>query len=125
MLKRLFGRGGNGTPDWIAGGLYSVRDGEMFRAAKVLVVDRRAAHVRVYKPRYVSRPVHIESDELTLGTIHDADGFGIGHLPLGHEAFAAWQPVLIRVDEVQDSELDGYEMWRDDGGGVWDLRALS
>jgi hypothetical protein len=104
---------------WIAGGLYSVREAEMFRVAKVLALDR-GVHIRIYKPRYVNRPVHVDLADLTLGTIHDPDGFGIGHLPINRRTFKAWEPKLIRVDDVDESELDGYRMWRDDKGGVFD-----
>lgn len=59
---------------------------------KVLAVDEDAVHIRVYKERFSTRPATVDTDGLTLGSIDDADGFGVGHLPLTHEEFALWQP---------------------------------
>ena len=101
------------------GGLYSLVDEGGFKVAKVLVVDDTATHVRVYKNRFASRPLAVVEAELSLGTIHDPDGFGMGHLPLSHAAFERLQPVFIQASTVTEAEREGYEEWRKAGGGLW------
>jgi hypothetical protein len=51
---------------------------------KVLAVDHSAIHVRLYKNRFTNRPQSVDTRELSLGSIDDPDGFGVGHLPLSH-----------------------------------------
>ncbi len=115
VLSLLFGCVNAPQPQ--TGGLYSVDDGEgWFRIAKVLVVDNQGVHIRLYKNRWKHRPTSIDEKTLSLGTIHDKDGFGMGHLPLTKSAFQAWSPVLIKITTVIDSELDGYKEWQSSGG---------
>ena len=87
--------------------------------AKVLAVEDKGVHIRLYKNRFKSRPDKVEFSSLTLGTVHDADGFGMGHLPLTHRAFRAWQPVFLAESSVAEGELDGYRAWKDATGGFW------
>ena len=102
------------------GALYSVDDGEgFFRVAKVLAVDPGGVHVRLYKNRFTVRPATTDPSKLDLGTIHDPDGFGMGHLPLTHRAFAAWLPVCLSVGSVTEEELDGYWEWQSAQGGYF------
>ncbi len=35
------------------------------------------------------------------------------------EAFARWKPQLLRVKVVAAEELEGYQIWKDAGGGVF------
>jgi len=119
VLTALFGCGGAQPPEKV-GGLYSVDDGEgWFRVAKVLVVENEGVHIRLYKNKFKARPRSIEFSSLSLRTVHDADGFGMGHLPLTHRAFRAWQPVFLAENLVADGELDGYRAWRDAKGGFF------
>jgi len=119
VLTVLFGCGGPAQPEK-AGALYTVDDGEgWFRVAKVLVVETEGVHIRLYKNRFKTRPGSVEFSSLSLGTVHDADGFGMGHLPLSRRAFRAWQPVFLAESPVAESELDGYRAWKDAKGGFW------
>ena len=103
-----------------SGFLYTVDDGEgWFRFAKVLVVDDQAVHIRLYKNRFRERPTTVDPATLVLGNIQDADGFGIGHLPLTQKAFAAWKPVFLERGVVKPDELEGYETWKDAGGKLF------
>jgi hypothetical protein len=102
------------------GGVYSIDNGDgSFGVAKLLVVDEAAAHIRVYKNRFTQRPTQVQPSELTLGSINDPDGFGMGHLPLQRDTFLLWKPKLIAVTSVTDEELDGYKMWKEAGGGLF------
>jgi hypothetical protein len=107
-------------PTYTVGGLYSFDDGEGgFRIAKVLAIDGGAVHVRTYKNKFTSRPKEVATSTLSLGSIDDEGGGGIGHLPLSPEGFAAWRPVFIMGSSVSEEELEGYRLWKDYGGGVW------
>jgi len=103
------------------GAMYSVADGEFFCVAKVLAVDTGAVHIRLYKNKFETRPLDVDESTLVLGTIHDADGFGVGHLPLSHADFETWAPVFIKRVEVLEHELEGYQIWKESGGGLWKL----
>jgi len=106
--------------DWHAGGLYSTADGQgQFSVVKILVLEPNAVHVRVYKQRFSSRPTSIDPASLTLGQLDGKDSFSIGHLPLSRSSFASWAPVFITQQPVSDDELEGYKMWKEAKGGVF------
>jgi hypothetical protein len=110
----------NRSVDVAVGGIYSISDGAgRFGIAKVLARDEGTCHVRVYKQKFANRPKKVDPSDLSLGTIHDKDGFGMGHLPLQDDAFRAWQPVLILSAPVTSEELEGYRMWKQAHGGVF------
>lgn len=102
------------------GGYYSVLDGECFGIAKVLKLEPDKVHIRVYKQRFRSRPRSVDPGRLTLGTIHDTDGIGAGHVPLHLRTFMRWRPVFLTYTEVKPDELEGYNVWKDCNGGVWE-----
>jgi hypothetical protein len=100
------------------GGYYSIADGEVFSIAKVLKMEADKVHVRIYKQHFPQRPRSIDVDLLTLGTIHDKDGFGMSHLPLRLETFQDRDPQFLTYSEVRAEELRGYELWRESAGGA-------
>jgi hypothetical protein len=103
------------------GGYYSIADGDVFSIAKILKLDSDIVHVRIYKQHFEQRPRSIDPGLLTLGTIHDTDGFGMGHLPLRFSTFVEREPSFLTYSEVQPAELEGYNMWRESSdGGVWE-----
>jgi hypothetical protein len=103
-----------------AGDVCSIKSGAgRFKLAKVLAVDPGVIHVRVFKETFADRPRRASTTGLTLGTIHDPDGFGMGHLPLSTAGFGAWLPIRNGNEPVHEDELEGYRMWQDAGGGVW------
>src|SRR5882757_252286 len=76
-----------------AGAICSVDNGDgKFGVVKILVIDDKIAHIRIYKNKYNQRPVSIDTASLGLGSIYDTDGFGIGHTPLDRKAFNDWNP---------------------------------
>ena len=103
-----------------AGVLYSVDTGKgYFQVAKVLAVTKMGVHIRLYKNQFQSRPTSVDLGSLKLGKIQDKDGFGIGHLPLTHRAFAEWRPEYMALSTVQPDELDGYREWESAQGGYF------
>lgn len=108
------------VPEWKPGGIYSTYDGKgKFGVVKVLTHADGVVHLRVYKQKFDTRPEKIEVGSLTLGSIRDPDGFGMGHLPLSSAAFKEWQPILLSVVSVTPEELKGYQYWKENGGGVF------
>ncbi|MES2763782.1 MAG: hypothetical protein V4677_16320 [Bacteroidota bacterium] len=96
-----------------AGSICTIQDGEgKFGVVKVLVIDGIEAHVKIYKNKFDQRPSVVDMKTLSLGSINDTDGFGMGHVPLAREGFDAWNPVMIGYEEVTKEDLEGYEIWR-------------
>lgn len=103
------------------GAYYSIVDGDVFSIAKVLRLEQEIVHVRIYKQNFSQRPRSIDPAMLTLGTIHDKDGFGMGHLPLRLPIFLNSEPMFLTHAEVTPQELEGYNVWKESAdGGVWE-----
>lgn len=126
LLQQLLGRQRrNDTapePELQVGGLYSVNSGDgKYGVVKVLALDPSAVHLRLYKNKFNTRPEAVDSSTLSLGSMNDDDeeGFGIGHFPLSRRDFTKWQPVLLSQETVSEEELEGYNMWKEAGGGVF------
>jgi hypothetical protein len=103
------------------GAYYSIVDGDVFSIAKVLKLEPAIVHVRIYKQHFPQRPRSIDPSALTLGTIHDKDGFGMGHLPLRLATFMDREPMFLTHAEVTPQELEGYNFWKESaGGGVFE-----
>jgi hypothetical protein len=113
----------NAPSELFEGAYYSIIDGETFSVAKVLKLglEPEIVHVRIYKQHFPQRPRSIDPAALTLGTIHDKDGFGMGHLPLRVATFLNNEPIFLTHAEVTAEELEGYNHWKEAAdGGVWE-----
>jgi hypothetical protein len=108
---------------WEPGGLYSVSDSSGFGVVKILAIEPDAVSVRVYRERFPTRPDSVEPAALSLGNIDDPNGFGVGHMPVAPRDFALWFPVQLGTQPVTDEELEGYRLWKESGGGVFDAEA--
>lgn len=96
-----------------AGSICTIEDGEGdYGVVKVLVVADGGVHVKIYKNKYPSRPEQVDLNTLSLGSFTDPDGFGIGHIPLDQAGFDDWKPVVVAFQEVQEDELEGYYLWK-------------
>lgn len=96
-------------------------DGE-YGVVKLLATDAVGVHVRLYQQRFPDRPGVVDPTTLSLGaSMFDQDvPFSIGHIPLRHEAFADWQPILLaRGIGVEERELQGYRGWEEAEGGYF------
>ncbi|HEY1872535.1 MAG TPA: hypothetical protein VGG71_15840, partial [Chitinophagaceae bacterium] len=90
-----------------AGSICTIEAGEgKFGVIKVLVIDDKEAHVKIYKNQYDTRPCKIDITKLSLGSINDTDGFGIGHIPLDRKEFDKWKPIIAGYEDVSKSELE-------------------
>jgi|HubBroStandDraft_4_1064222.scaffolds.fasta_scaffold30011_2 hypothetical protein len=104
----------------IEGGIYTTKSKDHFSIIKVLKFEDDIVHVRQYKNRFTDIPVGLDAATLELGTIHDPGGFGIGHTPYSLNAFWSMKPQFLQHSLVLPEELEGYEYWKDAGGGVWE-----
>lgn len=104
---------------WRVGGLYSTDDGKgQFNVVKILMLEPDVVHLRIYKEQFPSRPTTVDPNSLTVGKLGDKE-FSIGHLPLSPRSFASWKPIFMSQQVVQDSELEGYRLWKEANGGVF------
>jgi hypothetical protein len=110
----------NVTSELFEGAYYSMIDGEAFSSAKVPKLEPEIVHVRIYKQHFPQRPRSIDPATLTLGTIHDKDGFGMGHLPLRLATFLNSEPAFLTHGEVKPEELNGYNLWKETADGGWE-----
>ncbi len=96
-----------------AGSICTIEDGTgKFGIVKVLVINSNEAHIKIFKNKFEERPTNIDLKALKLGTIHDSDGFGIGHIPLERKGFDSWKPIQVAFEEVTKEDLEGYEIWK-------------
>jgi hypothetical protein len=99
-----------------------------FAVLRVLAVDSRCVHVRLYKQRFSALPRELDLTELSLGVFKTdgtaSDPFSIGHLPLTREGLGLSGPVRIFHRPVLGDELDGYQIWLESRGGYFDGQIL-
>ena len=107
----------NAPSELFEGAYYSIIDGDDFSIAKVLKLEPEVIHVRIYKQHFPQRPRSIDPAALTLGSIHDKDGFGMGHLPLRLATFTDREPLFLTHTEVLPNELEGYNLWKETADG--------
>jgi hypothetical protein len=131
MLRRLLSRVPADPP---VGGIFrwSSKDGS-YGVLKVLAVDEAAIHVRLHSNRFAEPPIELPHglELIGLGPDHRERrqrgepaeipaNLGIGHFPQSREAFRRTPGLeLIAVVPVAPTELEGYELWREGGGGVF------
>jgi hypothetical protein len=107
----------NASSELFEGAYYSIMDGDDFSIAKVLKLEPEIVHVRIYQQLFQQRPGAIDPGALTLGTIHDIDRLGIGHLPLRLATFIDHEPMFLTHAEVEPEELQGYNLWKETADG--------
>ena len=83
-----------------------------YKVAKVLALDEDGVHIRLYKNKWPRRPKDVAPDTLTLGSVYDPDGYGIGHLAMTKEEFYRKDPVFLGHEDLKPDERDGYEAWK-------------
>ena len=104
------------------GGLYSIsNENGSYSVLKVLKVDDKGVHVRVYSNQFAERPTAV--DERTLYMVgknrKPDETLGVSHTALSHSSFAGWGAKLIKVIPVKEDELAGYKLWLEAKGGYF------
>lgn len=99
-------------PELVTGGLYaSPHSDGTYSIIKVLVIDDFALHLRTYANRFKTIPYALDPAQLTLGSLGDDGGFGIGHFPVSHAGAGVEDWVFLMQQPVLHDELDGYRIW--------------
>lgn len=104
------------------GGLYADRDEDgTYSIMKILKLEDGGVHVRVYSNRYKEIPFQIDDQTLYLAGINHKpeEKLGMGHLPLSVESFKRMKVIYLKTVQVEESELDGYNLWKEEGGGFF------
>jgi hypothetical protein len=116
----LFLRGRRLPTDPRPGALFSSRNEDgSYSVFKVLAVDAAGIHIRIYSNRFSSHPTSLTESALELKSIHTSENPGIGHLPLSRDAYWRMDQTFIQQSSVAKEELEGYEMFKESGGGTW------
>jgi Zn-dependent protease len=107
---------------WLEGGLYAVKveDGA-YQILKILKVDERGVHIRIYSNRFGAVPGAVEEASLFLAGVKGGSGedVGVGHTALSRETFAAWGVQYVQLSTVSASDLEGYWEWLAAKGGYF------
>ena len=92
-----------------------------FGVIKILAVDDHGVHVRLYAQRFPHRPQLADLGNLDIAPCgpDDANPFSIGHMPLSFQSFGPWRPQVVGAEDVQEDELEGYQMWLEANGGYF------
>lgn len=96
--------------------LVSIKDGSEYGIAKLLHVERRGVHLRLYADRFDVPPDHLQPWTLRLER-YDAPSLSYGHAPMSRRTFATMDPAYARLAMRTAEELDGYRMWQEANGG--------
>jgi hypothetical protein len=92
-----------------AGELYSMPNQGKFGIFKVLRVDPRGVHVRVYSNLYTKIPSKINDNELY---IDKQDNSSAHHTPLTFSSIQLWKPSFLQNTKVEKEELQDYFSWK-------------
>lgn len=107
---------------YVEGGLYSVAaENGGYAVVKILRIDNRGVHLRLFSNIFRERPRHVDPRTLYLaGMDHKPnEQLGMGHAPISYESFRTWNAMFIQKEAVQPGELDGYRMWKEAKGGYF------
>jgi hypothetical protein len=100
----------------VVGGLYSMNDGEgSFGVIKVIAIEEKGTHVRLYRNRWTDRPTTIDEATLTLAVNPSHIIYGAEHLALTRKGFYSLQPVFIKQGTVTPEEIQPYKIWTTSG----------
>ena len=71
--------------------------------------------------QFAEHPASLDPGTLFMAGMHREPGvkLGLGHTPVSHESFAHWDIQPIQVEPTSQEELEGYEYWKEIGGGYF------
>lgn len=104
------------------GGIYSTLQEEgTYTVLKVLKIDKEGVHVRMYSNVYKTPPRQIDESTLYMAGMNRKpdEALGMGHAPISNESFSTWGATFVQQSSVAESELEGYNMWLESGGGYF------
>ena len=94
----------NTDKDLEVGGLYASqnKDGS-YSVTKIIALDEVAVHIKMYSNKFEAIPEDIDAEKLQTF---------IGHAPMAREGFLLDSPKLLKVEKVTESELEGYNYYK-------------
>jgi hypothetical protein len=119
LLRHFFGRS---QPNWVEGGLYYTHnDDGAYSILKILKIDDRGFHVRLYSNRFPEPPQKIDEPTLYMVGMNRKpnERLGMGHLPISKKSFVTWHATFVQQSTVSEEELEGYKVWLDAKGGYF------
>jgi hypothetical protein len=89
-----------GNADLKVGGLYvsKNKNGE-YGVTKILALEKKVVHVRMYTDKFDTKPTKLNSKNLSMM---------IGHAPMAREGFLNSNAELVAIEKVSEDELEGY-----------------
>jgi hypothetical protein len=110
------------TTNWVEGGLYATPEKKGgYAILKILKLDDHGVHIRKYSNVFQTLPNTVDESSLHISGMDRKpdEALGMGHLPISKKSFVSWNVIFIQQSTVSPDELDGYEMWREAGGGYF------
>ena len=85
------------------GGLYTSKGKNgTYGVTKILALDDIMVHIRQYSNTFETKPTAINTSELN---------YFIGHIPMAKSGFRLDKQELLKVEKVQENELEGYNYY--------------
>lgn len=122
LLSFLFGCSPSKQAELMEGGLYyTQKENGSYSVLKILKVENRGVHVRLYSNQFDAPPSKVDESALYMvGVDHKPnETLGMGHAPLSRKSFESWKATFFQQSAVKDDELDGYKMWLEAKGGYF------
>ncbi len=116
--------------NWVSGGLYACFKDDVYTCFKVLAVDERGVHVKVFPAEFKQLPSASECRRLAAlpSNAHSMCPEHkplIGHAPVLRSSLDQMDIRLIAASSVGDDELEGYRVWEEAQGGYFKLERFS
>jgi hypothetical protein len=99
---------------------YSSSD-STFGVAKVLKSEKLTVHLRLYSDSWAERPATVNPWALRLDP-PGSENPGVGHVAVSAFVYGSINAQYLRLAMVGQSELEGYSIWKADGGGKLGMR---
>jgi hypothetical protein len=101
--QKLNASSNNSDSELKVGGLYLIKnESGDYSVSKIIAIDSFAVHVRIYADKFQTEPRQITSANLKVM---------IGHAPIDAKGFLAENPELVKIEDLKDSELEGYNIY--------------
>lgn len=113
---------GCSRPQLVEGGIYYT-PGEKggYSVLKILKLDDRGVHVRLFSNQFSEPPKKIDESALYMAGMNRKPGetLGMGHAPVSKQSFVGWKATFVQQSTVKEEELEGYKMWLEGKGGYF------
>ena len=121
LLSLFFGCSQAGSKLAEGGLYYTKNDNGSYSVLKILKLDDRGVHLRLYSNQFPTPPSKVDESTLYMVGVDRKpnETLGMGHAPISRQSFAGWKAVFFQQSTVKADELEGYKMWLDAKGGYF------